>query len=97
MISLALRLQVVSQAPQHLRSPETQAGMCDGYFAYKYIRFSVISLESGMSGTEYPHESLKVDTELGHIMVICRQAGLPIKLSIHFICSNLIECVRRVV
>ena len=96
MISLALRLQVVSQAPQHLRSPETQAGMCDGYFAYKYIRFSVISLESGMSGTEYPHESLKVDTELGHIMVIC-QAGLPIKLSIHFICSNLIECVRRVV
>ena len=45
-MNLALCPQVVSQAPQHFRSPETQA-TCDGWFASQSICF-VISLYSGV-------------------------------------------------
>ena len=47
-MSWALCPQTMSQAPQHLRSSETQA-TCDGYCTRQSV-CSVISLHSGMSG-----------------------------------------------
>ena len=52
-ISLALCLQVVSQAPQHFRSSEKQA-TCEGCFARQSICL-VISLRSGMSSVTLLH------------------------------------------
>ena len=53
-MSLALCLQVVSQASQHFRSSEKQA-TCEGCFARQSI-CSVVSLHSGMSRAVHPQE-----------------------------------------
>ena len=70
---LALRPQVVSQAPQHLRSSEKQAA-CDGCFVRHSI-CSVISLHPGMSRAVHPQEFSKVDETIDTF-----QSGLPIPL-----------------
>ena len=54
-MSLALCPQVVSQAPQHFRSSETQA-TCDGCFARQSICL-LVSLHSGMSRAVHPQFS----------------------------------------
>ena len=59
--SLALCPQVVTQAPQHFRSSETQAS-CDGCFARQSI-CSVVSLHSGMSRAVHPQEFSKVNVD----------------------------------
>ena len=51
-MSLALRPQVVSQAPQHFRSSEKQA-ICEGCFALQSL-CSVDSLHTGMSWAVHP-------------------------------------------
>ena len=56
---LALRPQVMSQAPHHFRSSETQATHA-GFFAQQSICL-VISLDSDTSRAAHPQESLKVD------------------------------------
>ena len=56
-MSLALCLQVVSQAPQHFRSSEKQA-TCEGCFVRQSV-CSVISLHSGMSRGQYTHRSFR--------------------------------------
>ena len=58
-ISLALCLQLVSQAPQHFRSSEKQA-TCEGRFARQSV-CSVIFLHSGMSRAVHPQEFSKAD------------------------------------
>ena len=63
-MSLALCLQVVSQASQHFRSFEKQA-TCEGCFARQSV-CSVISLHSGMSRAVHPQEVLKMDVD--HLM-----------------------------
>ena len=66
-MSLALCLQVVSQAPQHFISSKKQA-TCEGCFAHQSV-CSVISLHSGMSRAVHPQEFLKVDVDHRHIPV----------------------------
>ena len=63
MTSLALGPQLVSQAPRHFRSFETQA-TCDGCFARQSFCL-VISLHFGMFGAVHPQEFSKVDVGLG--------------------------------
>ena len=67
MVSLALCPQVVSQAPQHFTSSETQA-TCDGCFARQSV-CSAISLPSGMSRAVDPQKFSKVDVDHRHIPV----------------------------
>ena len=64
--SLALCLQVVSQASQHFRSSEKQA-TCEGCFARQSI-WSAIPLHSGMSRAAHPQGFLKVDVDRRHIL-----------------------------
>ena len=67
-MSLALCLQVVSQAPQHFRSSETQAP-CNGCFSRQSI-CPVISLHSGMSRAVHRPESSKIMLLLLIIIII---------------------------
>ena len=60
-ISLALCLQLVSQASQHFRSSEKQA-TCEGCFSRQSV-CSVISLHSGMSRAVHSQEFSKVDVD----------------------------------
>ena len=76
MTSLALGPQLVSQAPRHFRSFETQA-TCDGFARQSFCL--VISLHSGMFGAVHAQEFSKVDAGL----------GLPFHFSLF--CSKLIE------
>ena len=66
-MSLALCLQVVSQAPQQFRSTEKQT-TCEGCFVGQCI-CSVVSLHSSMSRTVHPQEFSKVDVDHRHIPV----------------------------
>ena len=66
-MSSALSPQVVSQAPQHFRSSETQATR-DNCFACQSV-CSVISLDSGMSRTVDAQKCLKVAVKHCHISV----------------------------
>ena len=79
---LSLFLQIMSQAPQHLRSSEMQT-TCDGWFACQ----SVLSLHSGMSRAVHPQEFwrwlLSVDTH---------QSRFPAPLLTF--CSRLTDSVR---
>ena len=60
-MSLALCLQVVSQASQHFISSEKQAN-CEGCFARQSI-CSVISLRSSMPKAVYPQKLSKADVD----------------------------------
>ena len=62
---LALCPQVMSQAPHHFRSSETQATH-EGFFAHQSICL-VVSLDSGTSRAVHPQESLKVDDKHWHM------------------------------
>ena len=64
-MSLALCLQVVSQAPQHLRFSEKQAA-CEGCCA-RLPTCLVASLHSGMSRAVQPQEFSKVGVDQWHI------------------------------
>ena len=55
---LALYPQVVSQAPQHFRSSESQAA-CGGCFVLQSV-CSVISRDSGMSGNRPCEEPVEL-------------------------------------
>ena len=85
-MSLALCLQVVSQAPQHFRSSEKQAA-CEGCFACQSV-CSVISLHPSTSGAAHPHEFSKVDVShrRGHSSL-----GFPFHFSLS--CSKPTESV----
>ena len=63
-VSLAFCPQVVSQAPQHLRSSETQA-TCEGFS----LPARVISLHSGVSRTVHTQEFSKVDVFLSLLLL----------------------------
>ena len=52
-MSLVLCPQVVSQAPQHFRSSDTQLGHIGGCFGHQCI-CSIISLQSSISRAVYP-------------------------------------------
>ena len=67
MMSLALCLQVVSQASQHFRLSEKQA-TCEDCFACQSI-CSAISFHSSMSRAVHPQEFSKVDVNNQHIPV----------------------------
>ena len=58
-MSLALCLHVVFQAPQHLKFSKKQT-ICEGCFAHHYVCF-VIPPHSGMSRAVHPQEFPKVD------------------------------------
>ena len=62
-MSLALCPQVVSQAPHHLRSSETQT-TCNGYFVHQSIFIIIIIIIiiclTGMSQAVHPQESSMV-------------------------------------
>ena len=60
-MTLALCLQVVSQASQHFRSSEKQA-TCEGCFARQSV-CSVFSLHSGMSRAVHSQEFSEVDVD----------------------------------
>ena len=82
-MSLVLGLQVVSQAPQHLRSSKTHA-TCDGCFARQSVCL-VISLHSGMFRAVCPLGFLKVNVKYWH---------MPALASHSTFCSRLFEFVR---
>ena len=63
---LALCLQVVSQAPQHLTT-ETQV-TCEGCFAHQSICL-VIFIHSSISRAVYPQQFWKMDVDHWHIPV----------------------------
>ena len=68
MLSLALCQQVVSQAPHHFRSSETQPP-CHGCFSRQSI-CQVVSLDSGMSRAVHRPESSKIMLLLLIIIII---------------------------
>ena len=84
---LVLCPQIVSQAPQHFRSSETQA-TCDGCFVRQSV-CSVISLHSGMSRAVYPQE-FSFRRWLSTLDTF--KSGRPIPL--FTFCSKLIESAR---
>ena len=61
-VSLAMCPQVVSQAPQHFGSSETQT-TCYSCFSCTLVYRSFISLEAGMARAVHPKEFLKVDVK----------------------------------
>ena len=85
LMSLALCRQVVSQAPQHFNSSETQA-ICDACNLSPPLGIicSVTSLDPGVPKAINPQESLRVDAE----------AHEPIWISHFPFCSRFIESVR---
>ena len=76
-MSLALCPQVVSQAPQYLRSSEKQA-TCEGCFSRQSV-CSVISLHSGMSRAVHRQEFSEVDVDHWRIPV---SLGFPFQFSL---------------
>ena len=78
-MSLALCIQVVSQASQHFRAFKKQT-TCEGCFAHQSI-CSVVSHHSSMSRAVQPQEFSKVDVNHWHIPV---WASLPL-----FVASSL--------
>jgi len=86
-VSLAMCPQVVSQAPQHFGSSETQTTCCSCFSCLLVYR-SFISLEAGMARAVHPKEFLKVDVKHWRIC----QSGIPIPFPPLF-GSKLIESV----